>query len=345
MKFTIDDLEKILKDFKVSQNYYNNTESVNTFLKLNKFISFPYELRDVQKKIILNSITRIINNNIDLLHLSLGTGAGKSIISVAIIFILKKLEFLKLSDKVYIISNRNNLLDQYQQIFNFIISVKGIKNYKCKIDEQHININTLCKKSQGGMQKCIFSDQCNFAQTMLNYKDYMFLATNYNFLFLNIFNSELKRKIYILDEIQHLEIILTELLFISPFKKIASLINYFKEYHTTSLNLDELSFYDRKDLIIYLDDLLDSLYSKNISSSYIYKKYEELSISIGALDCILRIREKYSDILENSELNIFEKFKDVFEDLFITDKFTISMSATVSREYMEKYIVNNKSEF
>ena len=104
----------------------------------------------------------------------------------------------------FIFTITRSLQDQYQEIFEDIISVKGKNNYKCQIDTNQTADYAPCLYSKGLKESCFAKAICPYYETRNMGLSSKFSVFNYRSFF-NLRNFLQEREIYICDEADGIE--------------------------------------------------------------------------------------------------------------------------------------------
>lgn len=257
----------------------------------------------------------------------------------------------------FIFTITRSLQDQYQEIFEDIIAVKGKNNYKCQIDTNQTVDFAPCLYSKGLKESCFKKAICPYYETRNKGLAAKFSIFNYRSFF-NLRNFLQEREIYICDEADGIEEELVSQFtldigynFLSSegvnFEKIISdnsrdAYNWLVDiYNQIKNKLDEVT---QKASLLSKKKGFDSLHYKQLQQiSKLTRTYNHMSEAIEYWDtCQFLVEDK------KSERVIFVPYdiKPLAQNIFKRADKILLMSATLSNhEEYAKSLGIKKEEY
>ena len=255
----------------------------------------------------------------------------------------------------YILTITKSLQDQYQNLFDYVPTIKGKNNYQCDVDSAYSAENAPCLFSKKIKQSCFDSDRCPYYKARNNALSSQSPILNYR-VFFNLPNFLRRREIYICDEASGFE---DELVSKYTFELKYSQID------NEEIKYKKLLTDDSKTVLIWLQDIYiqlenrvdnvknvlndmdsnDKAYFKNMQKlSKLNKIYNSLKETLDYWDSSSYLVEKRdSESVVVCPYNI----KPIASDIFAGANKILMMSATLSnhKEFAKSLGINDYEYF
>ncbi len=278
---------------------------------LNNFkisISNDFKFRLWQKEAILEVINTYLENKYDSIILDAPTGSGKSIIALAVSYVLEKLKY-----SGYILTSEISLYEQYKEDFikyklNFGF-INGVDNYKCHINDEKFSIGECrCRNLNPNLLYC--RSNCEYLVTRDKAIENKITLLTYNYWLIQ--RNYVARKMEEADKPVPFQ--KRDFIFFDEAHKIDDIIqNHFSPKITRNIGdyLYEISQIINKNGFLFK---LNASYNHSNLLKIIERIYDNESTSI-----LFELLKEVESILVPF-ISIAEEIKTVLKDLYPFDK-------------------------